>query len=162
VNCQLFISIATVNNLYSGIQSEKPAHKIISSVYQVVDEFLSLFPLCVVTVNSDRCVRPARVGFALLKHGQLFAQEVIPGSEPAPWTQGRPEEGGPRSPGGAIIVLTPPMAGSILPYRGVLRDSEVIATLRINKIQLSRATREVSHQEPDSPGPDSPESCSSC
>ena len=125
MNCQLFISIATVNNLDSGIQSEKPAHKIISSVYQVVDEFLSLFPLCVVTVNSDRCVRPARVGFALLKHGQLFAQEVIP-------------------------------------CRGVLRDSEVIATLRINKIQLSRATREVRHQEPDSPGPDSPESCSSC
>ena len=94
MNCQLFISIATVNNLDSGIQSEKPAHKIISSVYQVVDEFLSLFPLCVVTVNSDRCVRPARFGFALLKHGQLFAQEVIPGSESAPWTQGRPEEGG--------------------------------------------------------------------
>jgi len=86
MNCQLFIHIATVNNLDSNIQSEKPAHKIISSVYQVVDELLSLFPLCVVTVNSDRCVRQARFGLALLEHSQLFAQEVIPGNESAPWT----------------------------------------------------------------------------
>ena len=94
MNSQLFIYRATVNNLDSGIQSEKPAHKIISSVYQVVDEFLSLFPVCVVTVNSDRCVRPARFGFALLEHSQLSAPEVIPGSESALWTEGKPEEGG--------------------------------------------------------------------
>ena len=44
--------------------------------------------------DSDRCIRPARYGFALLEHSQLFAQEEIPGSECALRTQGKPEECG--------------------------------------------------------------------
>jgi hypothetical protein len=41
---------------------------------------------------SDRCIRPVWFGFALLEHGQLFAQEEILGSEYALWTQGKPAE----------------------------------------------------------------------
>ena len=45
-----------------------------------------------------------------------------------------------RSPSCVIIVLTPSMAGSILPYHLRLRDSKVTSSLRINKIQLLRTT----------------------
>lgn len=89
--------------------------------------------------NSDRRVRPARSGFALLEHGQLFAQEEILGSECALRVQGKPVDTD-RSPSSVTIVLTPPMTDSILPYHGGLRGSEVTASLRINKIQLLRTT----------------------